>query len=356
MLNRVSDDATDEGRRELETERLAYRARVRMTSQAIVFGLAAVFAGLAVLPFTAPADRTALLITAALVLATGLGWFGLLPHGLFGTWRIFVASAIAQTVLVVLIVLTGGVDSTFFAFFLIPPLVLILSGDIRQVLTLAALAGVALLAVAAGQRPVDAETIAVRLVELAAFAGVGALGARAFGDTRRTLATRAAVLATAYQAVTSAAHLDTGTGLPNRRYFDERIAQLIVEAKRRGLPFALVTFLVRGTGAGRTAPEAETRPVITALREILLPDETLVRMGSDGFVALLPEGDPARAHDLAVAAEAAVAAIGGLALTWTVVPVSLDASARGIRKRVAAALSGSKDAVDIMDIADAAGD
>lgn len=356
VLNRVSDDATDEGRRELETERLAYRARVRRTSQAIVFGLAAIFAALAVLPFTAPAHRNSLLITAALVLGTGLGWFGLVPHGLFGGWRIFVASAIAQTVLVALVVLTGGINSTFFAFFLIPPLVLILSGDIRQVLTLAALAGVALLAIAAGQRPVDAETVAIRLVELAAFAGVGALGARAFGDTRRTLATRAAVLATAYQAVTSAAHVDAGTGLPNRRYFDERIAQLIVEAKRRGLPFALVTFLVRGAGArGANAAEAVTRPAVTALRELLLPDETLVRMGSDGFVALLPEGDPARAHDLAGAAERAVAAIDGLALSWTVVPVSLDASARGIRKRVAAALSGSRDAVDIMDIADAAG-
>ena len=360
MLNRVSDDPPDEGRRELETEYRAYRARVRVASQATVFGLAAVFALLAVLPVVSAADQTALRITAGLVLATGLGWFLLVPHGLFGAWRIFVAAAIAQAVLVVLLSLTGGAASMFFPFFLLPPLVLILSGEMRQVGLLSAGAALALIAVALIQlspgAPDSSGRVAIRIIELATFAGFGALGARAFGDTRRTLATRAAVLATAYQTATHSTHLDPGTGLPNRRYFDDRIGELITAAKRRGLPFALVTFIVRGTDPQAAFdPETQARPVAAALRDVLLPDETLFRMGSDGFLVLLFEGDPARAHDLAVAADRAVAALPGIGLAFSVVPVSLDDSARGIRKRVAAALSGSADLVDIMDIADAAG-
>lgn len=354
----MSDDLPDEGRRELETEDRAYRARVRGTSQAIVFGLAAIFAAIGALPINTAAERIALLVTAGLVLTTGLGWFLLVPHGLFGAWRIFVAASIAQLVLVVLLSLTGGAASTFFPFYLLPPMVLILSGDARQVGLLSALAALALAGLAAVQAVHgSAGPVAVRVIELGTFAGFSALGARAFGDTRRTLATRAAVLATAYQTVTHTTHLDPGTGLPNRQYFDARIGELITAARRRGLGFALVTFVLRGTGS-QTAfdPAAQARPVATALREILRPDETLIRMGSDGFCVLLFEGDPARAHDLAVAAERAVAALPGVGLAYTVVPVSLDDSARGIRKRVAAALSGSADVVDIMDIADAAGD
>lgn len=353
----MSDDLPDEGRRELETEYRAYRARVRGTSQAIVFGLAAVFALIAALPITTAADRTALLVTTALVLATGLGWFLLVPHGLFGPWRIFVAAAIAQAVLVVLLWLTGGAASLFFPFYLLPPVVLILSGDPRQVGLLAAGAAVAFAGVAATQSvPGSAGSVAVRIIELGTFAGFGALGARTFGDTRRTLATRAAVLATAYQTATHTTQLDPGTGLPNRQYFDARIGELVIAARRRGLGFALVTVVVRGTDAQKSFdPAAQARPVATALRDVLRPDETLIRMGSDGFCVLLFEGDPARAHDLGVAAERAVAALPGLGLAYTVLPVSLDDSARAIRKRVAAALSGSADAVDIMGIADAAG-
>lgn len=353
MLNRMTD--ADEGRRELEAEGRAYRARIRVASQAIVFGLAAIFAALAGLPTTTAADRAALLLTAGLVIVSGLGWFGLVPHGLFGAWRIFVAAAIAQGVLGVLITLTGTASSPYFAFFLLPPLVLIFSGDLRQVGLLATGAAIALIGIALAAAAPAGITV-IRLSELAMFAAFGTIGARAFGNTRRTLATRAAVLASAYQAATNTVFKDPATGLPDRRYFDERISELIVAAKRRGLPFALVTFLVRPDPPqpGWDA-QAIARPVAVSLRELLLPDEVLIRMDSDDFVVLLPEGDPARGYELAAAAAAAIGALGGIALSWTVVPVSLDASARGIRKRVAAALSASADRIDVADLADTAG-
>jgi len=52
---------------------------VRAASLAIVFGLAVVLAVSAVLPTTHVVDRAGLLISAVLVLITGVLWFGLVP-------------------------------------------------------------------------------------------------------------------------------------------------------------------------------------------------------------------------------------------------------------------------------------
>ncbi|HAF10091.1 MAG TPA: hypothetical protein DCK98_08440 [Chloroflexi bacterium] len=70
---------TQAAQAEAQAAQAAYRKRVRAASLAIVFGLAVVLAVSAVLPTTHVVDRAGLLISAVLVLITGVLWFGLVP-------------------------------------------------------------------------------------------------------------------------------------------------------------------------------------------------------------------------------------------------------------------------------------
>ena len=81
--------------REAQRHREAYGRRVRWASEAVVFGLAAIFAGQSLFPETGENDRIVLQLTALLVVVAGWSWFGLVPRGLFGAWRVFVACCIA---------------------------------------------------------------------------------------------------------------------------------------------------------------------------------------------------------------------------------------------------------------------
>src|SRR5438034_4365273 len=105
-----------------------YRRSVRRTSIAVVFGIAGVFVINSLLPGTTTPDRQGLLITAALVAATGTIWFGFVPSRWFGELRLFVGAAIAELVLLVMVFLTGGAQSPYSGYLIVPAVVLILAG------------------------------------------------------------------------------------------------------------------------------------------------------------------------------------------------------------------------------------
>src|SRR5205085_10861346 len=122
-------DQPEPSRVEADAAQAAYRRRVRAASLAIVFGLAAVLAVSAVLPSTRGEDRAGLLFTAGLVLIAGVTWFALIPRRAFASGRVFIACAIAQGVMVIMLGLTGGPKSVYFPYYVLPVLVMILSGS-----------------------------------------------------------------------------------------------------------------------------------------------------------------------------------------------------------------------------------
>src|SRR5258708_22131063 len=133
-------------RAEAMAAQAAYRKRVRTAGLAIVFGVGAVLAISAVLPTTPLADRASLLLTAAIATLGGVIWFTLVPKAAFGEGRIFVAAAISQGVMVIMLGLTGASGSIYFAYYLLPILGVILSGHWRQVAALGALAAAGVIA------------------------------------------------------------------------------------------------------------------------------------------------------------------------------------------------------------------
>jgi len=193
---------------------------VRAAGLAIVFGVAAVLAVSALLPTTQPSDRAALLITEGLAGVGGLIWFALVPRLPFGVSRIFVAGAIAQGVLTIMLGLTGDARSVYFPYYLLPILGTILSGSWRQVATLGALAaaGVVGLAFSAPLSDASRDATAIHLLQVGTVTFIAGATALATDETRRVLAARTAALAVQRDDAFQMAITDELTGLYNRHY------------------------------------------------------------------------------------------------------------------------------------------
>ncbi|HEY8829225.1 MAG TPA: hypothetical protein VIM83_01355, partial [Candidatus Limnocylindria bacterium] len=166
----IVPDALDEQqatRAEAHVAQTAYRRRVRSSSLAIVFGLAAVLALTAILPTTRAADRAGLLVTAGLIVVAGVLWFGFVPQSAFPRGRIFVAASIAQGVMVIMLGITSGAASVYFPYYLLPVLVMILSGSWRQTAVLGAVAaaGVIGLTLAAPLTDLERDVTVTRVLE-----------------------------------------------------------------------------------------------------------------------------------------------------------------------------------------------
>jgi diguanylate cyclase (GGDEF)-like protein len=203
--------------------------------------------------------------------------------------------------------------------------------------------GMALLAVAAWQRPGAAEGLGVeglRVLLLPAGFSVLALGLLAL-DHLHPLNGITVVLALAavlvalvrttvtlreFQLLADARHeslTDALTGLPSRRHFHRRMDAALREAEAEELPFALLIFdLDRfkelNDTLGHAAGDTLLQLVGSRLREALGRGPLLARLGGDEFAVLLPPGhgreDALRAGDTVVATIRRPFAIDGLAL------------------------------------------
>jgi len=308
---------THTARAEAQTAQTAYRKRVRAVSLAIVFGSAAVLALSAVLPTTRAADRAGLLFSAGLILVAGVVWFVLVPRRAYEYGRMFIAASIAQGVMVLMLGLTGGVTSVYFPYYLLPVLVLILSGSWRHTTVLGALAAVGVIGMGLSGPFTDVirDLTLTRVLEIATITFFAAATAMATGETRRTLAARTLTLATQRDDAFQMAVTDELTGLYNRHYMREELRRMTAHAARRDRPFAVISLDVDGLkrvndSRGHQAGDALLRGIADALRIVLRSEDIAVRTGGDEFVVLLPDADRGEAVKVAHRIRQRIAALG----------------------------------------------
>ena len=98
---------------------------------------------------------------------------------------------------------------------------------------------------------------------------------------------------TAEEAIKRLAYYDRLTGLPNRALFQDRLSQILAQARRHALPFALMSLDVdrlkvvndtMGHGIGDRFLQA----IAERLRSVLRDSDTVARVGGDEFMLLLP--------------------------------------------------------------------
>jgi diguanylate cyclase (GGDEF)-like protein len=209
---------------------------------------------------------------------------------------VFVASAIAEIVLLTMVVLTGGPQSLYVGYLVVPAVVLILAGSIRQMLLLGGLviAGIAVLVIAsalAGNPP--AEGAAARLLLLAMVFATCAGVARATGRHREVTTERAAGLADESVAVLSMAMTDALTNLPNRRALEVHLERFVADVARTGLPFSVIAIDLDGLkrvndSFGHDAGDTLLRNFARAIQGAIRGSDVGLRIGGDEFLIMLP--------------------------------------------------------------------
>jgi len=308
---------TEAARAEAQAAQAAYRTRVRIASLAIVVGLGAALGLSAILPTTRPVDRAGLFVSAALTLGSGVLWFAVVARRSFSYERMLVAAATAQGVMVIMLGLTGGVASTYFPYYLLPTLLMILSGNWRHATFLGAAAGAGAVGLAASGPLTDAvrDLTLTRLLQIGIVTFFAATAAMATGESRRTLAARTLALVTQRDDAFQMAITDELTGLYNRYYMREELRRMTAHASRRDRPFAILSLDVDGLKSvndsrGHQAGDALLRAIADALRSVLRSEDIAVRTGGDEFVVLLPDADRGDAVKVAYRVRQRIAAIG----------------------------------------------
>jgi diguanylate cyclase (GGDEF)-like protein len=206
---------------------------------------------------------------------------------------VFVASAIAEIVIHVVLAITGGVASNYFPFVFMPVLVMVMTGRPQQTLILAglALAGLVILAIIdiSASTPLAAERdlFAIRALELATFSAAAAAIARATGAVTAALSARGTTLA-------ASARTDPLTGLGNRRVLEDELRRMLASAERTRAPLAIVALDLDGFKSvnDRFGHETGDR-VLSDFARVLVAcirgNDVAIRAGGDEFFMLLPD-------------------------------------------------------------------
>lgn len=131
--------------------------------------------------------------------------------------------------------------------------------------------------------------------------------------TYASLASGAIENARLHAHVSEQAVTDALTGLPNRRYFDERLESEVGRANRYGKPLTLAMldidhFKRINDAYGHAAGDAVLRQVAHVLLEQIRDADFVARYGGEEFVLILPETDVSRALFVAERIRQAVAA------------------------------------------------
>ncbi len=103
-------------------EQERYARQIRLASEALTLGVAGVLLVSAALPTTDDGARIGLLTTSVFLLLFALAWFHVIPEPVFGRRRFVAGATIVQVIAWFLLVVTGGVDSRYFVYFLVPVL------------------------------------------------------------------------------------------------------------------------------------------------------------------------------------------------------------------------------------------
>ncbi|HEV7455671.1 MAG TPA: diguanylate cyclase [Roseococcus sp.] len=145
---------------------------------------------------------------------------------------------------------------------------------------------------------------------------------QALCHSSRTLAQRLAerareaeALRDALKEARRAAATDALTGLPNRRSFEERLAEALARANSEQTPLCLLMFDIDHFKSvndthGHPAGDAVLRGVADTLREWARPHDRLARVGGEEFAAILPTTSRETAAGLADSLRRAVAGEG----------------------------------------------
>ena len=275
-------------------------------SAAVALGWAAVLAAGALLPTTSTPDRVALLIVAGIILAAGMVLFGFVPRRAADTRLLIAGAAVAQGAMVVAVGMTGGAPSVHFTYYLLPVLLVTLSGSWRASATIGGLAAAGLLglALSAPLTDVARDLTLTRLGQVVTIALFSAATALVIGATRRALAERTEALISQRDDAFQMAITDELTGLYNRHYMRDELRRMIAHASRHDRPFAIISLDVDGLkqvndSRGHQAGDALLRGIAESLRTVLRSEDIPVRTGGDEFVVLLPDADRTEAVKVA---------------------------------------------------------
>ncbi|HEV8534374.1 MAG TPA: diguanylate cyclase [Candidatus Limnocylindria bacterium] len=181
--------------------RASYERRIRLASEAASWGIGAALLGTAALPTTDQASRIGLVASSLLLFLFATLWFHVLPDSWLGRSRFAVGTAITQVIAAILLVLTGGVDSRYFPYYVLPILATVFGMRISGTLFTGIIATVAFVAtllaeiILVGERT-EIDTGVIRFFALLSVIAMTALISRTIQETRFALRQRTEELAT----------------------------------------------------------------------------------------------------------------------------------------------------------------
>ena len=181
--------------------RASYERRVRIASEAASWGIGAALLGTAALPTTDQASRIGLVASSLLLFLFATLWFHVFPESWLGRSRFAVGTAITQVIAAILLVLTGGVDSRYFPYYVLPVLATVFGMRISGTLFTGTIAVVAFLATMVAEvflstERAELDSGVIRLFALLSVIAMTALISRTIQETRSTLRQRTEELAT----------------------------------------------------------------------------------------------------------------------------------------------------------------
>lgn len=298
----------DIGRTELARSGMAYRDQIRRSNRRLALAVAAAFGVMAVLPITTAEDRAGILVTALGFAILIVVWFWIVPPRAFADHRIAIFTLLVQPLVVILIMLTGGIDSEYLAYLLMPIVITVYSA--RRWHTAAAAAGavasVVLIAAFTGQNDPSVRVedwVANQTIGVGLFAAFTAVVANTLRTARRNESLRSAELARSESQAKRLAFTDPLTGLFNRYQGDTMLDRFVAEGGQdHGFSVLALDIddLKRiNDTRGHAGGDATIVGVAELLRECLRGMDVPIRTGGDEFVVLLPATNDAQASRVA---------------------------------------------------------